>query len=237
LPTGYIREWPPLLDCIKHVQRVRGGTIDDAWRKLQPALYEGKVKARLAGTRYHTFRHDGIEPSEWYRAIVFDDGSVEFARNVLLPPPPVSLGVPRYRIEVCWADVLLYWREPNAPVAHSALPKALQSETKAKPYGNTEPEPALPETHPAITERPAAGKVGRKPGSGAFDDEDALRRMLEILAQHEAPSVFAAAGMVAKAGGIKGASFESIKHRLARKFSKRYGTEPPSGKTWSDIVG
>lgn len=96
-------------------------------------------------------------------------------------------------------------------------------------------ETAPLETNRGMTEGPAAGKGGRKPRSGTIDDEDALRRMLEILAQGEAPSVFAAAGIVTKVGGLEGASVESIRRRLSRKFTERYGTEPPSGRVWSDI--
>jgi hypothetical protein len=115
LSTGYIREWPPLLDGIRHLQRIRACTIEEAWQELQPALYEGSVKGRLAGVRYQTFRHDGIEPSTWYLANIFAGGSVEFGRHPLLPPPPAGLGAPRYCVEICWTDVLRLWPEPKVP--------------------------------------------------------------------------------------------------------------------------
>ena len=54
--------------------------------------------------------------------------------------------------------------------------------------------------------------------------------MLEILAQGEAPSVFAAAGVVAEADGVVGASIESTRRRLFRKFTQRHGIEPPPGR-------
>lgn len=106
------REWPPLLDGIEHVQRVRASTLGAAARELQTRLYEGHVKSRVAGRRYQIPRHDGIEPSDWYHATIFEDGGVEFGRDPALLKLPTGLGVPRYQVEVCWADVLRYWPEP-----------------------------------------------------------------------------------------------------------------------------
>jgi hypothetical protein len=125
---GYIREWPPLLDGIKHVQRVRPLALDGAWRELQPALYEGKVKSRLAGARYEVPRHDGIKPHSWHRAVVIADlgGAVIFNHDgrpiVTNPAHPNYLQM--YHVEICWADVLRYWPEPNVPPTKRQKPTA-----------------------------------------------------------------------------------------------------------------
>jgi hypothetical protein len=133
LSTRHIWEWPPLLDGILHVQRVRGGTIEDAWHELQPALREGKVKARLAGARYHTFRHDGIDPSAWHRAAVIADlgGAVIFnfdGRTIITNPAHPNY-LPLYGAEICWADVLRYWPEPKAPATKRPKPTAAELDT------------------------------------------------------------------------------------------------------------
>ena len=84
---------------------------------------------------------------------------------------------------------------------------------------------------------PEKGRPGRKPGSGSFDDEETLREMLRLLANGKAASVHAAARLVVASGDAKNTGTdESAVTRLRRKFSARFGTEPPPGKTWSDIA-
>jgi hypothetical protein len=79
--------------------------------------------------------------------------------------------------------------------------------------------------------RPARG---RRPGSGAIDDDTRLREMLHLLAEDASPSVYGAAGKMVEDNCI-GASSESAQRRLARKFGKRFGKKPPAGQTWKDI--
>ncbi len=111
------REWPPLLDGIKHIQRITGTALGAAARDLQTLLYEGRVKSRVARRPYRIPRHDGIEPSDWYHVTIFQDGSVEFRRDPAVPPPPRGPWcAPLSEVEVCWADVLRYW-EPEAQSA------------------------------------------------------------------------------------------------------------------------
>jgi hypothetical protein len=126
LSTGYIREWPPLLDGIHHVQRVRGGTIEDAWRELQPALYEGNVKSRRSGVRYRTFRYDGIEPSTWHRAALIPHlGAVVFnydGRHIVTNPAHPNY-LPLYQVEICWPDVLRWWPQSGKTDDHARTKK------------------------------------------------------------------------------------------------------------------
>jgi len=87
------------------------------------------------------------------------------------------------------------------------------------------------------TVAPEKGRRGRKPGSGSFDDAAALLEMLRLLASDKAKSVHAAARCVAGGDMAKRTgSEESAVNRLRRKFAARFGTQPPSGKTWSDIA-
>jgi hypothetical protein len=85
---------------------------------------------------------------------------------------------------------------------------------------------------------PKKGRRGRKPGSGSFDDGEALREMLQLLAIGEAASINAAARHVAPLDTVrKTGTEESAARRLGKKFADKYGTDLPSGKTWSDIEG
>jgi hypothetical protein len=142
--AGYIREWPPLLDGIKHVQRVRTLALDGAWRELQSALYEGKVKSRFAGARYEIARHDGIKPHSWHRAAVIADvgGAVTFnydGRPIVTNPAHPNY-LPLHQVEICWADVLRYWPEPNPQPAPKTKIEALRSWLGAR-YGSAGPPP------------------------------------------------------------------------------------------------
>jgi hypothetical protein len=84
---------------------------------------------------------------------------------------------------------------------------------------------------------PNMGRRGRKPGSGSFEDDHAVQRMLCFLAKGEASSVHAAARRTVASGDVKGTGTEeSAVTRLRRKFTSKFGTEPGVGKTWSDIA-
>jgi hypothetical protein len=83
---------------------------------------------------------------------------------------------------------------------------------------------------------PEKGWPGRKPGSGSFDDDQALREMIRLLARDRAASVNAAARSVVASGAVKvTGSDESATARLRRKFATKFGTKPPPGKSWSVI--
>jgi hypothetical protein len=61
--------------------------------------------------------------------------------------------------------------------------------------------------------------------------------MLRLLANDKAKSVHAAARCIVASDIVKRiGSGESAVNRLRRKFAARFGTEPPSGKTWRDIA-
>ena len=98
----------------------------------------------------------------------------------------------------------------------------------------TEPEILQP---PVPSARgPQKGRPGRKPGSGSFDDRQALWEMLRVLANGDEPSVNAAARRVAKSGTVKKTgSKESLMRRLRTKFATEFGTSPFPGQTWKDI--
>jgi hypothetical protein len=123
---------------MQQLQRIRGGTIEDALRELQPALYEGRVKGRFGGVRYHTFRHDGIEPSAWHRAAVLlptgaeilpTTGAVIFnydGRPIVTNPAHPNY-LPLCQVEICWADVLQWCLKNKVEVA-TGTPKDRQGD-------------------------------------------------------------------------------------------------------------
>jgi hypothetical protein len=88
---------------------------------------------------------------------------------------------------------------------------------------------------PATPSKPTHGRPGRKRGSGSIDDESDLRRMLDMLGKGLVPSVLAAATAVAS-DRPAAHSVEADIRRLRTKFSGRWGTEPPPGKTWHDVA-
>jgi hypothetical protein len=49
MAVGYVAKWISLLEAIQHVQRVLGGTLEDARDKLLIGLREGAVTARYYG--------------------------------------------------------------------------------------------------------------------------------------------------------------------------------------------
>jgi hypothetical protein len=94
------------------------------------------------------------------------------------------------------------------------------------------PAPPVPEGV-----EPKKGRRGRKSGSGSFDDDQALREMLRLLANDKVASAHAAARRVVASGvGKITSSAESTVKRLRGKFATRFGTQPSPGKIWSDIA-
>jgi hypothetical protein len=63
ITAGYVPIWMPLLEAIKHVQRVTGGTLQSAADELVPLLRDGVVKGRYLGQG----RDDQIAAEQWYR--------------------------------------------------------------------------------------------------------------------------------------------------------------------------
>jgi hypothetical protein len=115
-------------------------------------------------------------------------------------------------------------------ILHSSV-SASTHQASAAPNNVVPPhsEPTAAEAHPVPRGRP-----GRKPGSGSIDDEEALRKMVKLLAAGEARSVLAASERVAGEGKpIQ--SHAANMGRLRRKFAKRWGTDPPEGKTWAEF--
>jgi hypothetical protein len=101
-------------------------------------------------------------------------------------------------------------RQPNAPV-----------------------EPAHQATAEGKLVKKPRGRRGRRKGSGEIDDTAPIGEMLRLLASGEAKTVWEAAGKVA--GSAPGQSLDATRRRIYRKFCDLYGTDPPQGKTWSDI--
>lgn len=95
---------------------------------------------------------------------------------------------------------------------------------------DTTTDPAAVPVVPALK-----GRRGRKPGSGRKDDDAAVSKMLDLLADGRAASVFAAAGQVLTTTVPPDPAVDSARRRLSRKFSSRFGTDPPPGKTWGDV--
>jgi hypothetical protein len=91
-----------------------------------------------------------------------------------------------------------------------------------------------PASHPATPSKPTPGSPGRRRKSGSINDEQDLRRMLEMLADGLVPSVLAAARAVASQRP-PAHSIRSYIERLRKKFAAQWGTEPPAGKTWGDV--
>jgi hypothetical protein len=115
---------------------------------------------------------------------------------------------------------------PSAEIAVTPLPSAEIAVTPP-PNAETAAKPLL--------SSPPKGAPGRKPGSGAIDDEECLRQMLELLAAGgKAPSVHAAAKAVAATAPEH--TRDTLVSRLRKKFANRWGTEPPPPKTWADIA-
>jgi hypothetical protein len=65
------------------------------------------------------------------------------------------------------------------------------------------------------------------------DDTARLAEMIRLLVLGEAKTAWASARKVA--GSAPGQSLDAITKRIYRKFRYQYGTDPPPGKTWSDI--
>jgi hypothetical protein len=129
-------------------------------------------------------------------------------------------------------DSLLYVAERVGGYGH-AIHKMLAERERQK---HDKPTGAVP-TGKAIVQDPAptpypvenTGRRGRRQGSGSINDTQRITDMLQLLADGEATSVWAAAGQYS--GGC-----ESTQRRLHRKFKERWGLEPPQGETWNDIV-
>jgi hypothetical protein len=98
------------------------------------------------------------------------------------------------------------------------------------------PRPEISEPTPDAV-APQKGRRGRSPGSGSFDDAEALAEMLRLLASNKVKSVHAAArNVVAEDLARSTSSEKSTVSRLRGKFATQFGTRPPPGKTWSDVA-
>jgi len=120
---------------------------------------------------------------------------------------------------------------PDAFDAHEQTlnPQAESHEKQSRSELQEIPEP--------ITVAPPKGRRGRKPGSGSFDDDQALQEMLQLLGDNRAAFVNAVAQAVVAAGkATKTGTDSSVAGRLRRKFASGIGTKPPEGKTWTDVA-
>jgi hypothetical protein len=137
------------------------------------------------------------------------DVKVDAARLAELYPPPdaAARGEP------------LLDRERQPADAAAALGNSQQSKPR----------------QPTIGASVARGRRGCKAGSGEIDDEPKLQEMLGLLAAEKATSVYNAARKVA-ALHFAEQNRPAATDRLRRKFRLRWGTEPPEGKTWADVL-
>ncbi|HJU20608.1 MAG TPA: hypothetical protein VJ770_29515 [Stellaceae bacterium] len=165
----------------------------------------------------------------------------DWRRRDLPPDPPPPLNVLRQ----CWLprELARQWIEKHGYrwPAHFEIrgpPTPLTSMAKpadAPPTQSTNPAEAKHnEAMAANGQSNKKRRGGRHPGSGQRDDEEALRGMLALLAAGKAASVYAAAKIVVSEGK-PAHSAEAEIHRLRKKFSGRWGNEPPPGKIWADV--
>lgn len=141
----------------------------------------------------------------------------------------------------CWIDVecARYWLAGWLPrdlcqrwdAVHAPAAPQQSGESPALAPG----EPLAPASDAGAT-RAAPGSRGRKKGSGSIDDRENLRAMLRLLASGEAHSVHDAARNIAGSIVRSSQSRDADISRLRRKFARDHGTEPPAGKTWSDVA-
>jgi hypothetical protein len=111
------------------------------------------------------------------------------------------------------------------------FPEAAEVAARGAPSKDTETvagSKLIPEVNPI------RGKRGRKRGSGEIDDRKPLEDMLRLFAAGRTNAMRDAARQVAD--GATGNSLDSKLARLAGKFSKRFGAEPPDGKTWANVL-
>jgi hypothetical protein len=166
----------------------------------------------------------------YFRVMVGTHGVSDFSNNSALV---------REKLWFCWLpfDLCREWFERHLLAWPDAFnPKdRMHGDPPVSPGKN--PNIVVPEP-PSDAAVPEKGRRGRKSGSGSFDDEKPLREMLRLLANGQTVSVNAAALQVAPSNTVrKTGTEESAARRLGKKFSDKYGTDLPSGKTWSDIAG
>ena len=167
--------------------------------------------------------------SDYFRGMVEAYGVTNFSSDS---------GLVRENLWFCWlpSDLCREWFRRH----HLAWPEEFnpQDQTLDARPGRYEKNPKI-EVSASVPDAvaPKKGRRGRKPGSGSFDDEEALLEMLRLLASNKAKSVHAATRCVVTSGMAKRiGSEESVVNRLRNKFAARFGTQPPSGKTWGDIA-
>jgi hypothetical protein len=121
------------------------------------------------------------------------------------------------------------WRDAFNPHEQTLIAQPVSHEKKR--------EKEIPEVPVPAPVAPPKGRPGRKPGSGSFDDDHALQEMLQLLASNKAASVNAAAHQIVNSGKVKKTGGDaSAARRLGQKFAAKFGTEPPLGKTWTDVA-
>ena len=166
---------------------------------------------------------------EYFQVVVDTYGLSDFSNDS---------GLVRENLWFCWLpfDLCREWFERHLLAWPDAFNPKDRVHGDPPASAGQNPNIVVPEP-PSDAAAPEKGRRGRKAGSGSFDDEKALHEMLRFLAGNEAPSVHAAAQLVVTSGvAIIISSKESAASRLRRKFAARFGTQPPQGKTWSDIA-
>jgi hypothetical protein len=124
-----------------------------------------------------------------------------------------KIGDPRF-----WRDDILQRDDASTQASGNAAARTVTTEPTTPPMGMAA----------AADGKPKAARGGRKPNSGAIDDDSALLGMLDLLASQNATSAWDSAKRFADGN-------DSVQRRLHRKFRAKWKTEPPLGKTWADV--
>jgi hypothetical protein len=233
-----IRRWIPFVDIADACARAASPVIITEEDQARALAYRRLVESMARGEFERNGRSwvllllpdlfaSSLSPHRltqgYFRLMVDTYGVSDFSNDS---------GFVRENLWFCWLpfDLCREWFERHL----LAWPDAFNP--KDRMHGDP---PASPGKNPPPSDAavPEKGRRGRKPGSGSFDDEKALHEMLRLLGGNEAPSVHAAAQLVVTSGvAIIISSKDSAASRLRRKFAARFGTQPPQGKTWSDIA-
>jgi hypothetical protein len=80
------------------------------------------------------------------------------------------------------------------------------------------------------------GHPGRKRGSQSYEDDPAIEKMCTLLKTSQAVSIREAARKVSSLCQQPHQSIDADIDRLRKTFSRRFGGQPPPGKTWADVL-
>jgi hypothetical protein len=207
-----------------------------AYRRLVESMWRGEFETNglscvllllpdlVASVPPHRLTHDYLQ------GMVDEYGMTEFTSDSrLVKEQLLFCWLPRELCRQWFESHSLTWPDAFTPHEQTLIPQPESREEKLRKE--------IPEIPASVAVAPPKGRPGRKLGSGSFDDDKALREMLLLLGDNKAASVHAAAQAIVTAGKVKKTgTAASAARRLGQKFAARFGTEPPPGKTWSDVA-